>query len=164
MNRFISGVTVAIILVIAAFFFVIPVEAYILENYFDVLSIVDQNIWLVNFRDLGLKCLLVALVITALWNIIGYFGYYISDWKKAGGRNVWSALAGLLLIAIVLTGYIFTLETQDIGRYLATLIYAVNGIIIYWIATVIQSPSPVKFAPIGAIQIRKPNFLRKLLN
>jgi len=166
MKRFLLGSVIAIFISVIIFFVLLPLEKYVLESIWQVLPIpgIKQPVWLENFISVGIMCLLFSLGCTALWLVAGFFFYRIIDWKKAGGRQFWVGLFVIMLLVIIVAGYFLNLQTQDAGRYIASFFYAINGLIIYWLTSLLQSPSNVKFAPFGSIQLYKVGFINKLLN
>lgn len=166
MKRFLLGLVIAIFISVIVFFVFLPAEKYVLESIWQVLPIpgIKQPVWLENFISIGIMSLLFSLGSTAIWLFAGFFFYRIIDWKKAGGRQFWGGLFVLMLLVIFVAGYFLNFQTQDAGRYIASLLYAVNGALVYWITSLLQSPSNVKFAPFGAIQLYKIGVINKLLN
>ncbi|MBK8809279.1 MAG: hypothetical protein IPN69_00905 [Acidobacteria bacterium] len=164
MIRVLLSCLIAIILAVPVFFLLIPFESYFLETSFDVLTQIDQSQWIAQFRDVGIYCLLISLFFTFIWLIAGYFQYRITNWRSAGGRTLWWVLFGLLVFVVFIFGYFMNFATDDAGNYIAALFYGINAVFVYWLATVLQSPATLKFAPPGAKQLRKIRALRTLIS
>lgn len=150
MIRLIVCIGVALFLFVTILFFGIAIESsYILENWYSVspLQNVKQGVWLAQFRNAAFNASIMALVFTLIWNFVGFFGYQIKDWRNAKGKLAWWSIAGLKLVSIGIYGWIYTPESQDLGKILAILIYLFNSIVIYWFSSFLMSPASVKYVP-----------------
>lgn len=139
------------------FLALLPAERYVFENWLDItpLAGTTQQEWLQTFTDIGFYMLLIALMSTFFWHIAGYFKYRIIDWTSAGGWRVWFSILVIMTIVIIIFGYWWTDQTQDVGRYFATAVYVFNGVLVFWLSSLILSPSTVKYAPPGTIRLKK---------
>ena len=142
---------------IVCFFVLLPAEKYLLENWIDItpLAGTTQQEWLQTFIDMGLYTLLIALSFTLFWHIFGYIRYRIINWKSAGGEGLWWLCLILMMLVIAIFGYLVINSTQDSSRYISSALYTANGVFIFWLSSLILSPSTVKYAPLGAMRFWK---------
>jgi hypothetical protein len=155
MIKYLIGIISAAALCIFSLFALVTGESWYFENQLNVspLTGVRQDAWLQNFSDNAFWHLLTALIFTIAWHSIG-FGYYrIDNWSKAGGRLMWTGIFVAMLFVIAVISWPSTQATQDAGKLLAVLAYLFNAIFIYYISSVLASPTTVKYAPPGAIPI-----------
>ena len=157
MTRYIFSLGLAGGLTLICFLALLPSEKYLLENWLEItpLAGTTQQEWLQTFIDMGFYTLIIAAIFTVFWHTVGYFKYQILNWKSAGGNGFWWICLILMMIVIVIFGYLVISPTQDIGRYISSALYTLNGVIIFWLSSLILSPSTVKYAPLGAMRFWK---------
>lgn len=88
-----------------------------------------------------------------LWYLIAQWGFKINHWSESGKRVIWG-LFFILPVIVIILGFVFTRQAQEFG-WLAYLFYILNGLLCYYLATVLFSPSSFKYAPLGADKIRR---------
>ena len=79
--------------------------------------------------------------------------FKVNQWSEAGKRVVWSLLLLIPLAAIVVSS-ILTPQAQ-VGLLWAYLFYFLNGVLVYYFATALFSPSAFKYTPPGASTLRR---------
>lgn len=157
MQRIAIGLIIAGSLTALCLVILIPWESGFLENQINVSPIAGtrQQIWLTEFQDVAVSQVLTALGFTLLWLGIG-FGYYrIKDWKTAAsGRLIWSLLLTALVLFVALIGWFYTPATQgDPGKIVAVIAYVLNALLIFYVTSILSSPTSVKYAPLGAVAV-----------
>ena len=133
---------------------VVEVEPPILEAYPPQLS--DNNLtiaqWVANFQNWAIWCVISAGLASLLWYVLGQFGFKINTGKGVRKRIVWYLLSFIPIITIIMS-YIYIGEAES-SLWLAKLFFVLNGILPYYLTTLLFSPPSFKYAPLGAKQIR----------
>lgn len=111
--------------------------------------------WLESFRRWGTVGIAASLAASLLWYAAGQFLFRVNDWRDAGKRHIWSLLF-LIPVAAAVAGIVFTRQAQE-GALIAYVFYVVNGLLSYYLSTVLFSPSSFKYAPVGASKVRRWN-------
>lgn len=155
MKRSGIGIIISFIFCFAIFFFAVPFEKTILEEQIEVspLANVKQSAWLDIFSNTGLICLGIALLGVIVWSFWGYSRYRIVRWQNAGGKLDRLLISSLTFASVLLYGWFYTEPTQDWGKHIACLFYAINTFIVYWLTTAMFSPSSVKYAPLWSTRL-----------
>jgi len=130
--------------------------SYLEENYFLYNTVVPPagvklEQWLDSFERWAFVGIITSGAASLLWYILAQCVFKINDWKKSGKRVIWVLLILLPVIAIIL-GITFTKQAQE-GAWLAYLFYALNGLLCYYLATALCSPSSFKYTPLLASQV-----------
>ena len=130
-------------------FLAIVVEPIILESYPPQLrQPLTMSQWLESFELWALVCVGAAAVASFLWYGIGQNVFKATGGKSYGKRGLWGFLFILPVCTVILS--IFLIEEAESSLWLAYLCFAVNGLVPYYLATVLFSPVSVKYTPIGA--------------
>lgn len=141
MNRGIYFRDLVCILVITALFGVaIPyVEIPFLESFPPQLSNLTMGEWVESFQKWAIGCVVSAGLASLLW-----YGLAQSVFK-AGKRIVW----GLLLIVVVIITILscFYVEKAESSLWLAKLFFVSNGVVPYYLTTLLFSPLSFKYTP-----------------
>ncbi len=104
--------------------------------------------WLESFELWALVCVGAAAVASLWWYFGGQSVFKANNEKSYGKRGLWGFLFVLPLAAIIVS--ILSVEQAESSLWLAYLCFTVNGLVPYYVATVLFSPVSVKYTPIGA--------------
>ena len=108
--------------------------------------------WLVRFRQLAGIVVAIACVFSLIWY---GFASGVERWQQSKGKRiVW----GFLLIAPLLVAVLamwMTPATRGWGYLTACTFHLLNGGLCYYSATVLFSPDAHKYAPLGAVRLRR---------
>ncbi len=146
-----------ILFIIGVFVFLaIVVEPFLIENY-DPPDLSNTTLeteeWIANFQVWALVCVTTAGVSCFLWYGLGQRVFKTETHKTYGKRGWWLSL--FILPAVAISVSIFFIEKADSSLWLAYLCFILNGLGLYYFATVFFSPTSVKYTPIGSIGIRR---------
>ena len=114
---------------------------------------IPLNAWLSKFRLWSTVIIGAALLASLLWYILGQWIFKVNQGKDAGKRLVWFCLV-LIPLAAIIAGIILTPAAQA-GILWAYLFYVLNGLLVYYFATALFSPSAFKYSPPGASKLRR---------
>lgn len=130
------------------------VEPYIFENYRppNLPDTLTMEQWMENFEMWALVCVGAAAVASFLWYGIGQNVFKANSEKSYGKRGMWGFLFVLPACAVIFS--ILLIEEAESSLWLAYLCFVVNGLLPYYVSTVLFSPVAVKYTPIGAKGIR----------
>ena len=138
-------------------FLAIVVEPLILEAFPPQLRTnLTMTQWLESFELWALVCVGAAAAASFLWYGIGQNVFNANGEKSYGKRGLWGFLFILPVCAVIFS--IFLIEEAESSLWLAYLCFVVNGLLPYYVATVLFSPVSVKYTPIGAERIRSQCF------
>ena len=143
------------ILLIAALFvfLVIIVEPLVLDAFPPQLpTYLEMDQWMESFGLWALVCVGASAAASFLWYWIGQNVFKANSEKSYGKRGLWGLLFILPICAVIVS--ILFIEEAESSLWLAYLCFGVNGLLPYYLATVLFSPVSVKYTPIGAEQIR----------
>lgn len=125
-------------------------------SYFEAnppqLSNLTKQDWITNFEFWAYICVGSALFASFLWYIFAQRVFKANNEKSYGKRGLWGFLFVLPLAAIIVS--ILSVEQAESSLRLAYLCFIVNGLIPYYLSTLLFSPVAVKYTPIGAKGIR----------
>lgn len=148
------GLIVGMLLV--TFLFVGAVT-YFEDPLLDSMVSTGPNILLDEWRELFRIWATFGITIAALsalmWYALGQWVFSLNDWGAAGKRAVWALLL-LLPLGAFAAGWLLTPPVQE-GAYLATVFYLMNNVAVYYLATLLFSPSSFKYTPMGAAAVRR---------
>ena len=139
------------------FFFILA--AYILEpmllNTFQPSLPKDLTIdqWMDSFQTWAYVCVGAAVIAIILWYLFGQTVFKTIHEKPNGKRGLWGLLFLFPACAVALSFY-FIEETES-EPLLAYLCFVVNGFLLYYLVTLLFSPTSVKFTPLGSMRIRR---------
>ena len=133
---------------------VVQVEPRILETYPPDLpdNGVTKGQWIASFQNYASLCVVSAGGASLLWYIFAQFVFKINRGDGAGKRIVWFLLF-LVPIIMIIVSCIYVEEAKS-SLWLANLFFFVNGVLPYYLTTLLFSPPSFKYAAIGAEQIR----------
>ena len=138
------------ILLIAAFFVFLAmvVEPLVLDTFPPQLpTYLEMDQWMESFQLWTLVCVGTAAAASFLWYGIGQNVFKANGEKSYGKRGLWGFLFILPVCAVIFS--IFLIEEAESSLWLAYLCFVVNGLVPYYVATVLFSPVSVKYTPIG---------------
>ncbi len=134
-------------------FLAIVVEPLILEDFPPQLRTnLTMTQWLESFELWALVCVGAAVAASFLWYGFGQNVFNANSGKSYGKRGLWGFLFILPVCAVIFS--IFLVEEAESSLWLAYLCFVVNGLLPYYVSTVLFSPVSVKYTPIGAEGIR----------
>jgi hypothetical protein len=111
------------------------------------------DVWRESFRFWAEVGIGIALFAALLWFVLGQWGFSMNRWTKANNkRSLWLIL-GMFALAAALPGVLFTPTVQEWGR-LAWPFFLVNNLAVFYLSTVLLSPSSFKYTPWLAIHLR----------
>ena len=129
-------------------FLAIIVEPLILEAFPPQLRTnLTMTWWLESFKLWALVCVGAAAAASFLWYGIGQNVFDANGGKSYGKRGLWGSLFILPVCAVIFS--IFLVEEAESSLWLAYLCFVGNGLLPYYVSTVLFSPVSVKFTPIG---------------
>ena len=131
-------------------FLAIVVEPLILEAFPPQLPTylnLTMEQWLESFELWALVCVGAAAAASFLWYWIGQNVFNANGGNYYGKRGIWGFLFILPMCAIVFS--ILLIEEAESSLWLAYLCFVVNGLLPYYVSTVLFSPVSVKYTPIG---------------
>ena len=136
------------------FFFFISVEIWLLDtNPPQLREGVNMEQWMASFQAWAFVCLGTAGFASLLWYFLAQRIFKINRWEDtAGKRPIWLLLSLLPAIAIVVS--CICVERADSDLIVVYLFFIWNGLMPYYLATLLFSPSAFKYTPAGAKQIR----------
>ena len=143
------------ILLIAAFFvfLAVIVEPLALDAFPPQLpTYLEIDQWMESFALWALVCVGAAAAASFLWYGIGQNVFKANGGKSYGKRGIWGFLFILPVCAVIFS--IFLIEEAESSLWLAYVFFIVNGLLPYYLATLVFSPVAVKYTPIGAKGIR----------
>lgn len=149
-------ILIGIMLIVFALFYfvVIPAENQLLDSLVSTGPDITLDAWLGVFQDWAKFGLFIALFMAMLWYTLGQWFFSLNHWTDANRKKrwVWVVLLAISVLAAV-PGDLLLPRLQEWGR-LATALYVVNNFLVYYLVTLIWSPSSVKYMPLGAAKLR----------
>ena len=149
MNWGIYFANVVCILVIIVLFgvAVIYVETPILEAYPPQLSSTSNltiGQWISSFQKWAILCVVSAGLTSLFWYVLAQWVFTINnEGKGAGKRIVWVLLfLAPIIMSIVSSIYV---EAAESGLWRAYLFFALNGLLLYYLTTLLFSPLSFKY-------------------
>lgn len=148
------GYISAILFIIVLSILIFVGELFLLDAYPPQMTgDVEIGQWMTSFKKWASICIACAGVASLLWYILAQWVFKINRWEDTGGkRPIWLLL---FLIPIIMTviSCIF-IEPTESSQWLIYLFFFLNGLIPYYLITLLFSPSSFKYIPIGAKGIR----------
>ena len=112
---------------------------------------IDQ--WMDSFQFWACVCVGVAVIACFLWYLLAQSVIKTNYDKPNGKRVLWACLFFLPACAVAIS--IYFIEETESEPLLAYLCFMVNGFLLYYLATMLFSPTSVKYTPLGSIGIRR---------
>lgn len=109
--------------------------------------------WNVKFIIWGRYIIISAVAASLIWYAVGWF-HKINDWRGFTMMKVLYYLI-ILLPAIICVWVQYKIPTLDKGMFVVVLFYIVNGLLLYYILTILLSPPSLKYIPPGARNLRR---------
>ena len=149
-----AGHISGILFIIILFFFLVYLELWFLDlnppQLPDGLNIEE---WKASFQRWAFVCVGAASFASLLWYGLAQWGFKINRWEDAGKRSWWIFLFFLPILAIILS-VIFVERAQSGLRFEQCVFLVANGLLSYYLATVLFSPLAFKYTPVLAKHIR----------
>ena len=146
------GHLLGIVTVSVIFCVIILAEVLYFEANPPQLSNLTKQDWIANFEFWAYICVGSAIVASILWYIFAQRVFKTDNQKSYGKRGRWGFL--FLLPAVAIGASILLVEQAKSSLWLAYMFFIVNGLLPYYLATLVFSPVAVKYTPIGAKGIR----------
>jgi len=119
--------------------------------------IVGKNIsikqWINGYHAILYAVTGVALLLPLLWYIMARFIFKITSSKDVGKRTVWSVLWIIDIVAIILFTWGIGHIEKGISLYIVHVI--LFSFIGYYLTTLLFTPAPYKYTPLGADKLRR---------
>lgn len=150
-----AGHISGILLVTGSFFFLVYFQIWFLDlNPPQLPEGVKIEQWMASFQKWAFICAGSAVVASLAWYLLAHGVFKINRWEDTGKRPAWLFLFFLPIIAIVVS--IICVERAESGlRFEQWIFFLINGLIPYYFATLLFSPSSFKYTPVGAKYIRR---------
>ena len=143
-----------IVIVTAAFFTLVFLEIWFLEaNPPQLPDGVKMEKWTESFQRWSFICVGAAGFASLLWYGLAQWSFKINRLEDAGKRGWWVFFFFLPIIAIILS-VIFVERTESGLRFEQCIFFVINGLLSYYLATSLFSPSAFKYTPAGAKYFR----------
>lgn len=148
------GMLVGIVIVAAlVFFFALPAEDQFLDSLVTTGPELTLDAWRELFRYWAALGVVIALSAALFWFALGQWVFGMNNWTNTGNKRwLWLGLLVLAALAAV-PGFLLTPTVQEGGR-VAWLFYLANNLVVYYVGTVLFSPSSFKYIPTGASAVR----------
>ena len=144
----------SLFLIIFFIFAVYILEPMLLKTYPPNLPIdTTIDLWIESFQTWAYVCVGAAVIAIILWYLFGQTVFKTNHEKPNGKRGLWALLFILPACAIAIS--FFSLDETESEPVLAYLFFVVNGLLLYYLATVFFSPPSVKYTPSLSMQIRR---------
>ncbi|KJU82235.1 membrane protein [Candidatus Magnetobacterium bavaricum] len=131
---------------------------YVAElKYIQVTPLLNDDIetWERLFMDGALILCYVSAVFSLFWYALAQLGLKVVDWKSAGRRTWWVGLwLGVFAVTLAI-GYFHLKDTVEAGYGWAVACYVINGVLCYYLSTLLLSPVAFKYTPWGAMKVRR---------
>lgn len=150
-----AGHFIGIAGIFCLFFFVgIDLELWFLDsNPPQLPSNLTLGEWKASFELWISVCVGCAGAASLLWYILAQWIFKINRWQDTEKRSTWIWLYFLLPFAAFIISVICVKRTDSSQTWIY-LFFFLTGLVHYYIATLLFSPSSFKFTPIGAKYIR----------
>ncbi len=109
--------------------------------------------WLESFRSTTILGVSLAFGAALFWYAAGAWIFNFNKWGQSHKRPIWVLLLALTILFAVYCSYI-TPNARE-GVWLAYVLHVINIIPVYYLATLLFSPSSVKYIPPGATLVRR---------
>jgi hypothetical protein len=148
---FIVGMVIVALLV---FFGLMSFEDQYLESIVTTGPDITLDEWRASFQIWAQFGIGMALASALLWFALGQWWFKMNDWTSTNNkRTIWLAL-GVVAILAAVPGVILTPTAQEGGRW-AWPFYLVNNLIVFYVSTLLLSPSSCKYTPWTAAALRR---------
>ena len=143
-----------IIIITAVFFFlIVRVESYFFDRFPPQLPAgITMEQWKASFEHWAKIGVYVAGGASLLWYVVAQLLLKVNKSQNAGKRWIW-AVFFLFPIGAIVVGIFFVERAENM--FWTNLFFIVNGLLGYYLATLLFSPSSFKYTPLGASQIRR---------
>ena len=112
--------------------------------------------WIPGFQEFGTYGIIVAWFAAVLWFVFAHWILKVNKFGQAGKRVVWALFTMLALLPVVVFSILQSLQSPlQEGMLVPPLIYLLNFIITFYLATLLFSPSAFKYAPVLAKAVRR---------
>lgn len=124
----------------------------ILEPRVNPTSNMSSQDWLQIFRQLATYGIVASWVASLIWYDLGQWRFKVNNWRAADRRAVWGLLFLVPIVSFAIACFL-TPQAQE-GAFWAYFFYLANNVAVYYLGTLLFSPSAFMYTPIGATAIR----------
>ena len=142
-----------IALITAVFISLVFAQRWFLDVNQPELSDVTPEQWMAGFQKWAFVCVGAAAAASFLWYVLAQWVFKINRWEDAGKRSIWILLLFLPIFVIILS-VIFVERAKSGLRFEQYVFFLINGLLSYYLATLLFSPSAFKYTPAGAKYVR----------
>ena len=152
------GYISAILFIIVLSILIFVGELFLLDTYPPQLpGDVTLGQWMTSFKKWASICIASAAFASLLWYILAQWGFKINRWEDTGGkRPIWLLLFLIPIIMTVIS--CIYIEPTESNQWLIYLFFLLNGLLPYYVTTLLLSPSTFKYIPVGAKKVRSQCF------
>jgi hypothetical protein len=144
-----------LILILAFLFFLLVTfgEDSMIDSFVSTGPNMTLDAWRESFRYWAQIGIAIAAIAALTWFVLGQWFTNMNYWATANKKR--TAWLGLFLVAglAVIPGLVLTPTAQEWGR-LAWAFYILNNLGLYYLATVLFSPSSFKYVPWLSMRVR----------
>jgi hypothetical protein len=142
-------IVVAGALLVAMFF----AETYWLQDRVVPIAATRLPEWIADFQLWSFVGIVGSLLLSSLpWYLLGQWGLSFTQWNR-NYRPIW-ALFLIVPIALGVASCLFTKPTIE-GSNWACAFYFLNNLLTFYLASLLFSPAPVMYVPLGAEVVRR---------
>jgi hypothetical protein len=143
-----------ILVAVALYLGAVPGEDQLLDSLVDTGPNLTLDEWRESFKFWAWIGFVVAAGAAVLWFIWAQWGISLNYWGNVKNKRWTWLLIVVFPLGAVMLGYLRTPTVQDRG-YLATGFYLLNNVVLYYLLTLLFSPSSFKYTPLGAAAVRR---------
>jgi hypothetical protein len=109
--------------------------------------------WLDNFKLWATVGIVGAGIVSLLWYTLSAFVFKFNHWRS--NYLIWWILMFFpAVLPLTVLAYLFTKQTNG-GSGWAYFFYVTNSFLVYYLSTLLFSPSSVMYTPVGAKYVRR---------
>lgn len=135
------------------FFALVELEENLIKSWVIPDTGITQQEWIDSFRTWALVGIVVAWFTSVIWYVLAQWGFKVNETKDTTARHIWFLLFLFPVVGVVIS-ILLTPQTEE-GAWVPKIFHLVNGILSYYLATVLFSPSAFKYTPPLAKLIRR---------
>ena len=127
------------------YFALIHLEESLVYNMVIPMAGMNTEQWVSAFRKLAVIGIGVAWISAILWYVTAQWSIKVNKFSEAGKRAIWSLFFLFPVLTIVVI--ILLLPQAQEGSYISYFLQFLNGILSYYLGTLLFSPSSFKYTP-----------------
>jgi len=143
-----------LVIALLMFYFAVSFESQYLESLVTTGPDITLDAWRELFSYWAAIGIIIAITAALFWFVLGQWVFTMNRWTSASNkRTVWLIL-GAAALAAALPGILLMPTVQEGGR-LAWPFYLINNLVVFYVSTLLLSPSSFKYIPRGASLVRQ---------